>query len=134
MSEFAELAQAFFDETLQDSPVLASQLGIDGFDDRLDDLSEAAFADRRRRATAWLERFEQLPDAACASFDEFLDRYLIRSQLRGREILDDWQMWRRQPETYLNPGLAGVFTLFLHRLQPDAHLVRSDTDRLGEVP
>ena len=103
-SEFAALARTFFDETLQDSPVLASQLGIDGFDDQLDDLSEAAFDDRRRRAAAWLDRFEQLSDAACASFDELLDRDLLRSHLRGRAILDDWQMWRRQPETYLNPG------------------------------
>src|ERR687886_27047 len=103
MSQFAELARTFFDETLTDSPVLASQLGIDGFDDRLDDLSEHAFADRQRRSAAWLQRFEQLPASACASLDEQLDRDLICSTLRGREILADWQIWRRQPEIYLNP-------------------------------
>ena len=134
MSQFAELARAFFDETLQDSPVLASQLGIDGFDDRLDDLSESAFADRRRRAAAWLGRFGQLPDTACASFDELLDRDLIRSHLRGRAILDEWQMWRRQPETYLNPGLGGIFTLFLHRLKPEPDLVRAAIARLRAIP
>src|ERR1700694_3801119 len=117
MSECAELAQAFFDETLQDSPVLASQLGVDGFDDRPDDLSEAAFEDRRRRSGAWLQRFEHLADDACPSFDERLDRDLIRSHLRGVAVLDDWLLWRRQPEIYLNPGLTGVFTLFLHRLK-----------------
>jgi uncharacterized protein (DUF885 family) len=134
MSAFADLAQAFFDETLQDSPVLASQLGIDGFDDRLDDLSESAFANRRRRASAWLERFDQLPDAACATVDEELDRDLIRSHLRGRAILDDWHMWRRQPEAYLNPGLGGVFTLFLHRLKPEPDLVRAAVARLRAIP
>ena len=133
MSEFADLARAFFDETLQDSPVLASQLGIEGFDDRLDDLSESAFADRRRRASAWLQRFDALPEAACASFDEQLDRDLIRSHLRGRAILDDWQMWRRQPETYVNPGLGGVFTLFLHRLKPEPDLVRAAVARLRAI-
>src|ERR1700694_5494436 len=97
MSQCAELGQAFLDETLEDSPVLASQLGVDGYDDRLDDLSEAAFEDRRRRSVAWLARFEQLPDVATASFDERLDRDLIRSVLRGRAIMDDWLMWRRQP-------------------------------------
>src|ERR671933_830934 len=134
MSQFAELARAFFDETLQDSPVLASQLGIDGFEDRLDDLSESAFADRRRRAAAWLERFDQLPDTACASFDELLDRDLIRSHLRGRAILEEWQMWRRQPETYLNPGLGGIFTLFLHHLKPEPDLVRAAIARLRAIP
>ncbi len=134
MSDFAELARTFFDEMLQDSPVLASQLGIDGFDDRLDDLSEAAFDDRRRRAAAWLDRFEQLSDAACASFDELLDRDLLRSHLRGRAILDDWQMWRRQPEMYLNPGLGGVFILFLHRLKSEPELVRAAAARLRAIP
>src|ERR1700731_456615 len=100
MSECAELARAFFAETLEDSPVMASQLGVDGFDDRLDDLSEAAFEDRRRRSAAWLTRFEQLGDDTCASFDERIDRDLIRSILSGRAVLDDWLMWRRQPEVY----------------------------------
>src|SRR5215510_7478663 len=123
MSECADLARAFFDESLRDSPVFATQLGIDGFDDQLDDLSESAFDDRRRRSAAWLDKFEHLPDHACASFDERVDRDVIRSHLRGRTILEDWHMWRRQPETYLNPGLGGIFNLFLHRLKPEPELV-----------
>jgi uncharacterized protein (DUF885 family) len=134
MSEFADLAQRFLDETFQDHPVLASQLGLDGYDDRLDDLSEAAFADRSRRSAAWLDRFDHLDDSACATFDERLDRDLIRSTLRGRAILDDWLMWRRQPETYLGPGLGGIFTLFLHRLRPEADLGRAAIARLRAIP
>src|SRR5438067_5318182 len=134
MSKCAELARAFFDETLQDSPVLASQLGLDGYDDRLDDLSEGAFEDRRRRSAAWLSRFEQLGETGCASFDERIDRDLIRSILRGRAILDDWLMWRRQPELYLNPGRSGVFTLFLHRLKPEPELARAALSRLRAIP
>src|SRR5712691_8466834 len=134
MSECADLARDFFNEALEYSPVMASQLGVDGYDDRLDDLSEAAFEDRRRRSAAWLSRFDQLNDAACDTFDERLDRDLIRAQLRGRAILDDWLMWRRQPETYLNPGLGGVFTLFLHRLKPEPELVRAAVARLRAIP
>ena len=134
MSEFAALADAFLDELWQDSPVLATQLGVEGFDDRLDDLSESSFEQRRRRSAAWLERFDQLPDTACQSLDDRLDRDLIRSQLRGRAIVEDWLMWRRQPETYLNPGLGGVFNLFLHRLKPDAELVRAAVSRLRAIP
>jgi uncharacterized protein (DUF885 family) len=134
MSEFSALAETFLNEFLQDSPVAATQLGVDGFDDRLDDLSEAAFEDRQRRGSAWLERFDQLSDSACATFDERLDRDLIRSQLRGRAILDDWLMWRRQPETYLSPGLAGIFNLFLHRLKPEPLLVAAAVSRLRAIP
>jgi uncharacterized protein (DUF885 family) len=134
MPEFAALAQTFLDETFQHSPVLASQLGVDGYDDRLDDLSEAAFEERSRRSAAWQETFDRLDDSACATLDERLDRDLIRSTLRGRAILDDWHMWRRQPETYLGPGLGGIFTLFLHRLKPEPELVRSAISRLREIP
>src|SRR5436190_18911686 len=128
MSECAQLVRAFFDETLQDSPVMASQLGVDGYDDRLDDLSEKAFEDRQRRSHAWLDRFSPLDPPEDAQ--ERLDRDLIVSTLRGRAVLDDWLMWRRQPETYLNPGLGGVFTLFLHRLKPEPELVKSAIARL----
>jgi uncharacterized protein (DUF885 family) len=134
MSMCAELGRAFLEETFKDSPVLASQLGVDGFDDLLDDLSEAAFEDRRRRSAGWLRRFEQLGDDACDSFDERLDRDLICSHLRGEAILDDWMLWRRQPEIYLNPGLNGVFNLFLHRLKPEPELVRAAVSRLRAIP
>jgi uncharacterized protein (DUF885 family) len=134
MSRFGDLAQAFLQETWADAPVLSSQLGVQGYDDQLDDLSEAAIEDRRRRSKTWLERFDGLDEAACADFEEGVDRDLLRSLLRGRVILDDWLMWRRQPDLYLNPGLSGVFTLFLHRLRPEAELARAAAARLRAVP
>jgi uncharacterized protein (DUF885 family) len=134
MSEFDRLAQAFLDEHFEEAPVAASQLGLEGYDDRLDDLSETAFAERSRRAASWLERFDSLDASACESLDERLDRDLIRSSLRGRVILDDWLMWRRQPETYLNPGLSGLFGLFLHRLKPEPELVKAAVARLRAIP
>jgi uncharacterized protein (DUF885 family) len=135
MSQFGQLARAFLDETYADSPVFASQLGLDGYDELLDDLSEAAFEDRRRRSAAWLQRFSSLdPATDCGSFDERVDHGLLLSVLRGRAILEDWQMWRRQPETYLNPGLGGLFGLFLHRLKPEPELVRAALARLRAIP
>jgi len=130
----AELANAFLRETFEDSPVSATYLGVDGFDDRLDDLSETAIEDRRRRGADWLRRFEALGDADCASFDERVDRGVIVSVLRGRAIMDDWLTWRRLPELYLGPGLSGVFNLFLHRLKPEADLARAAMARLRAVP
>src|SRR3712207_687323 len=130
----AELIQAFFDETIADSPVAASGLGIDGYDDQLDDMSEAAIEDRRRRSAAWLQRLEAVADDQCATPDERVDRDLLISLLRGRAVLDDWLVWRRQPELYLNPGLSGVFSLFLNRLKPEPELARAAAARLRAVP
>jgi len=133
VTPFAALADAFLREECADSPVLATRLGIDGHDDRLDDLSESAFADRRRRHAAWLDRFAGVPDDGLTA-EERIDRDLLAAVLRGRAIMADWEMWRRQPDTYLNPGLDGVHLLFLHRLKPEHELVRAATARLAALP
>src|SRR5919202_1012955 len=109
MGQAAQFVDAFLQESFQDSPVLASQLGLDGF-------------------------FDQLGSDACDSAAERIDRDLLVSVLRGRAITEDWLAWRRQPEIYLNPGLGGVFSLFLHRLRPEPDLARAAASRLRQVP
>jgi uncharacterized protein (DUF885 family) len=134
MSRCTDLAETFLQETIAESPVFATQLGVDGFDDQLDDLSESAIERRRHRSAEWLHQFEQISDAECASFDERIDRDLILSLLRGRAILDDWLMWRRQPDMYVGPGLSGVFLLLLHRLKSEPELASAVAGRLRQVP
>jgi uncharacterized protein (DUF885 family) len=133
MPSFAELAREFFDAEMADSPVRASQLGLTEYDDQLDDLSESAFERRRLTDADWLAGFRET-DAGALSFDDGIDRDLVISTLDGRRIVDDFEMWRRQPDTYLNPGLAGIFTLFLHRLRPMGELVDAAISRLRQIP
>jgi uncharacterized protein (DUF885 family) len=133
MPSFAELSREFLDAELADSPVRASQLGLTEYDDLLDDLSEAAFERRRQTDASWLARFREVEPTDLA-FDDGIDRDLVISILDGRRIVDDFEMWRRQPDTYLNPGLSGIFTLFLHRLRPMAELVDSAISRLRLIP
>ena len=133
MPSFAELTTEFLNAEFDDSPVRASSLGLTDFDDQLDDLSEAAFERRRAADADWLERFRGVdPDAL--DFDDAIDRDLVISILRGRQIVEDWQVWRRQPDTYLNPGMSGIFGLFLHRLRPVEELVDAAVSRLGLIP
>jgi uncharacterized protein (DUF885 family) len=129
MPTFAELSREFFDAEMEDSPVHASRLGLTEYDDQLDDLSEAAFERRSQTDATWLARFREVnPDDL--SFDDAIDRDLVISILDGRRIVDDFLVWRRQPDTYLNPGLSGIFALFLHRLRPMPELVDSAISRL----
>jgi len=78
-------------------------------------------------------RFEAIPDAGLAA-GERIDRDLVIAMLRGRAVLADWEGWRRQPDVYLNPGLGGVFSLFLHRLRPEPELAAAAAARLAAVP
>jgi uncharacterized protein (DUF885 family) len=132
-SGFARLCQEFLAGEYRASPTMASGLGLTQFDGQLDDLSEAAFEERRRRSALWRERFRAVPDAGLGP-DERIDRDFAVSILAGRGIMADWLPWRRQPEIYVAPGLYGAFGLFLHRLRPEAELVRDAAARLSAVP
>ena len=133
MSAFSDLAAEFLAEYHAEHPVQASALGLARYDDLLDDLSAAAFERRRASDAGWLVRFRGV-DAATLSFDDAIDRDLLIARLTERAIYDEWESWRRSADTYMNPGLEGVFILFLHRLRPEADLVRSAIGRLRGVP
>ena len=115
MSVFSDLAGQFLTEEYEARPVTASALGLTEYDDRLPDLSEAEFERRADASAAWLERFSQL-STEDLTFEEAIDRDLLLASLKERRIYDEWEVWRRHPDTYLNPSLRGVFGLFLHRL------------------
>ncbi|MGH2451714.1 MAG: DUF885 domain-containing protein [Candidatus Limnocylindria bacterium] len=132
-SDLASLADTFLKEEYEVSPVLASNLGLTAYDERLDDLSARAFEHRRERDLHWLARFRSLGDDGLEPAER-IDRDFLVSILRGREILHPFTSWKKQPATYLNPGLFGVFTLFLHRLRPERELAGAARSRLAQVP
>jgi len=130
-----QLAAALDDLLASDfaaSPVMASQVGRTEFDERLDDVSADAFAARDATAAALLARLDAVADEGLGA-DEAIDRDLARSVLRGRLILAPFAQWRRDPVTYSGPITSGLFTLFLHRLRPEADLVDAAVARLEHV-
>jgi len=133
MSSFTDLADTFLKEEFAESPVLASSLGLTEYDERLDDLSADAHRRHDERSAAWAKRFGAIPDDTLSP-SERIDRDFVGSILRGRELNAPQRSWQRQPATYLNPGLQGVFSLFLHRLRPEKDLADAARARLAEVP
>ena len=132
-SSFASLVSTFLKEEYDDSPTLASSLGLTEYDERLDDTSASAWRKRIASDDAWLDRFKAQADAELSP-SERIDRDLLISVLRGRQLVQPLETWKRQPATYLNPGLNGVFSLFLHRLRPEKELAEAARSRLSQVP
>src|SRR5438270_6891589 len=132
-SAFASLVDTFLKEEYEDSPTLATSLGLTEYDERLDDTSAARFQERIERDDAWLDRFRGVGEADLST-GERIDRELLVSVLRGRQLSHTLEGWRRQPATYLNPGLNGVFALLLHRLRPERELADAARARLAQVP
>src|SRR5579864_5037001 len=127
------LFDAFLSEEFEADPVGASSLGLTAYDERLPDLSGAAFEARDAAAAGWLARFEAVEPAGLNAA-EAIDRDLVRAVLRGRLILADWANWRRDPLTYTNPVANGLFGLFLHRLRPEPELASAAVARLEQAP
>ena len=133
MPSFGELTDEFLDAEFRESPVRASALGLTDYDAQLDELSQAAFQRRRSADGDWLRRFRSVQEGGLG-FDEAIDRDLVVSILRGRQIVEDFEVWRRQPDVYLNPGMQGIFNLFLHRLRPVDELVDAAVARMRLIP
>src|SRR3989442_9975392 len=130
---FASLVKSYLDERFEESPTWASTLGLTAYDERSDDLSAEAFERRDARVLEWTRRFRAVSDTELDP-EERIDRDVVLSSLRGRELLLPRVQWRRQPATYLEPSLQGVFTLFLHRLRPERELADAARARLEAVP
>ncbi|HVM07488.1 MAG TPA: DUF885 domain-containing protein [Acidimicrobiales bacterium] len=133
VSALDPLLDDFLAEEMEESPVRATQLGIDGHDDRLGEFTAGDYERRAQNDDRWHERLSSLSDDELTA-DERIDRDLVLSTLRGRQIMRDWAVWRRDPATYLGPCLSGVFGLFLNRAHPEAELVASASARLRGVP
>jgi uncharacterized protein (DUF885 family) len=129
---FLSLVKDYLADRYEESPSWASTLGLTAYDERSEDLSAEAFRRRDAAVLDWTKRFAAVQDATLTP-DERIDRDVILASLRGRELMQPRLDWRRQPNTYLNPSLGGVFTLFLHRLRPERDLAEAARARLLAV-
>ena len=129
---FSSLVKDYLAERYEESPTWASMLGLTAYDERSEDLSAEAFLRRDAAVLDWTKRFAAVPDDTLTP-DECIDRDVILASLRGRELNQPRLDWKRQPNTYLNPSLGGVFTLFLHRLRPERDLADAARARLLAV-
>jgi uncharacterized protein (DUF885 family) len=132
-TDFPALVRDFLQEQYREHPVRASGMGLTEFDAELDDLSAEAFERRADASTSWRRRFEAV-DPGALSPDDRIDRDLAVAGLVEEGVYNEWEVWRRQPDHYLNPGMRGVFTLFLHRLRDERELVEAAAARLRRVP
>ena len=131
-ASFSALVKDYLAERYDESPTWASMLGLTAYDDRSEDLSAEAFRRRDAAVLQWTKRFAAVSDDTLNP-DERIDRDVILASLRGRELTQPRLDWKRQPNTYLNPSLGGVFTLFLHRLRPERDLAEAARARLLAV-
>jgi uncharacterized protein (DUF885 family) len=127
-----ELTAEYLGWTFENDPATAQFLGAEGYDGRLGEHSAEAYARRDREAAEWLERFEALPRQD--ALDDEIDRRLAVSQLRGRRLLADWPVWRRDPSVYLSSAFFSLLMPYVHRLHPEPYLAEDTVAKLRQLP
>ena len=133
-AEFYRVAEEFIDRLMEEAPVVATQLGDHRFDDRLGDRSEAALERQQREVKEALAEFEDF-DTKKFGLDARIDHHLMvqiaRSILRGFEKI---RSHFRNPGTYPEECLAGIFLLLVREFAPLEERLRSVLGRLKAVP
>lgn len=131
---FAQLVQEAFDRMLSINPVLATQLGIHDYDDRLNDLSPDALAAAVGYCRQVIDRLRAFGDSDL-SIDEQVDRDLALINLE-QYCLDNVE--RRQPFTnptiYVQMAMFGCHQLIANDYLPLSQRLPNLIARLEAIP
>ena len=135
-SEFYQRAEEFIYSMIEENPVGGTQLGDHRFDDRLADHSKANLERNHRRIKEGLSEIEGL-DTADFDLDAKIDQRLMvqiaRSMVRDFEHVR-MQGHRRNPGTYANECLGGVFLLLVKEFAPLEARLEKVLGRLKAIP
>ena len=131
---YTALAKAYFDENFRANPVGATAAGMHAYDTRLGSYSASDYAAQVARDHRYLDRLAGL-DAAAMSPRAGLDRRMLENALRDDLLLNGtMQLWKHQPDNYVQTASGGVFVLISRGFAPPAVRMRAVIAREEQVP
>ena len=133
-STFEELGRRFVDEVTALSPVSATMLGDHRYDDRVDEVSDAARQRRAEFCREYLAQLDKVPADRLSRANQ-IDAAVLEHNLRGTLWhLEELQEWAWNPTSYT--GLAGgaVYGLMARDFAPLAERLKNLAARLEQFP
>jgi uncharacterized protein (DUF885 family) len=132
--QFEELANRYLREFPGKSPSAATALGDHRFDDKLDDVSAAAWEDRAAFADAYLSRLELFTPARLTRANQ-VDLLLLRHDLEyGRWRIRTLAEWRWNPLVYTRIAGDSLYNLLARDFAPLPERLQHIGARLDELP
>jgi len=131
---FYHRAEKWLDRLLELNPVAATQLGEHRWDDRLSDYTPQALENQHQEMLAALAEFQAMNWSDFrldAQIDYTLVVQILKSFIRQYEKVQDY---RRNPGSYLQEVLGGIFLLIVKDFAPLPERLRSALGRVREVP
>ena len=131
---YAKLAKAYFGESFRANPVNATATGIHTYDTELGSYEEGDYALQIARDHRYLDQLTRL-DRATMSPRAGLDRQMLENALRDDLLLNEtMQLWKHQPDGYVQIASGGVFVLISRDFAPPAVRLRDAIAREEQIP
>jgi uncharacterized protein (DUF885 family) len=131
---YTALAKAYFDENFRANPVGATVVGVHDYDAQLGSYAAADYAAQIARDHRYLDRLAAL-DPAAMSPRVGLDRRMLENALRDDLLLNDtMQLWKHQPDGYVQTASGGVFVLISRSFAPRDVRLRAVIAREEQIP
>jgi uncharacterized protein (DUF885 family) len=131
---YAALAKAYFAESFRAAPVAATQVGIHDYDTQLGSSSAAAYAAELARDHRYLDRLAGI-DRGGLSPRGALDRQMLENSLRDDLLLNEtMELWKHQPDGYVQTASNAVFLLISRAFAPPAVRLHDAIAREEQVP
>jgi uncharacterized protein (DUF885 family) len=131
---YTALAKAYFDENFRANPVGATVAGVHDYDAQLGSYAAADYAAQIARDHRYLDRLAAL-DPATMSPRVGLDRRMLENALRDDVLLNDtMQLWKHQPDGYVQTASGGVFVLISRSFAPRDVRLRAVIAREEQIP
>ncbi|HZZ36746.1 MAG TPA: DUF885 domain-containing protein [Caulobacteraceae bacterium] len=128
------ISKKWLDATAKLNPVSATQLGDHRYDDKLDDMSAAGRADRRKVSDALLKALVKYKRASMSRANQ-VDAAMLENQLRYDLWTNDTlQSWAWDPLIYNDLAGGAVYSLMAREFAPAPVRLKAATARLEALP
>ena len=133
-TDFAKLADDYFDFHFQYHPTEATATGFHQYDTQLEDYSRAAVDAEAAKLKAWQGRLDGV-DPAQLSLQDGDDLALLQSTIKSRLLdLESIAMWRKDPDLYTSGVTYSIYVIIKRDFAPAEDRLRSIIARERQIP
>jgi uncharacterized protein (DUF885 family) len=133
-ARYAALAQEYFSALFRANPVEATATGIHAYDAQLGSYGAADYAAEIARDHRYLDQLATIDPAAMTPRGG-LDRRMLEMSLRDDLLLNEhMQLWKHQPDGYVQTADSAVFLLISRNFAPATVRLRDAIAREEQLP
>ncbi|MEX2236261.1 MAG: DUF885 domain-containing protein [Dehalococcoidia bacterium] len=135
---FDELSNEYIDQTLAESPVTATYVGVHDYDHELPDYSRGAVEARTRKIRGWVSELEGMDTETKPEGwpgYQWMEADLLWRRLQWELVtLEEWRGLANNPTLYANSIGSALLSLMIRDFAPAAERAASAASRVAAIP